>query len=134
MGAPLGVEDLTVRVQRWRDAAFAAEFYVACVEAELAGMAAVAAVPQFGRVSWTANLMGPAVSDRHRRKGVARALMEQVTSRATTWGCDQIKLTSSRTRDAAHAFYVALGYRDTSAVQARYVGSLQADGEGRQDA
>jgi len=126
-GHPLGPEELAVQIRSWRDAP-AAEFYVAVVQGELAGMAAVAATPHLGRPGRTARLMGLAVRDGYRRRGIGRFLLDEATRRATVWGCDQLELTSSRSRDAAHDFYLALGYRDSCRDHARYVLALPADG------
>ena len=120
---PLGPEDLASQVRRWRDTP-SAELRVAVIDGEIAGMVAIAAVPRLGEVGYAARLTGLVVGDHHRRRGVGRALVDDVTALARTWGCDRVELTSSRARDAAHAFYVALGYRETSAEQARYVRSL----------
>ncbi|RZQ62976.1 GNAT family N-acetyltransferase [Amycolatopsis suaedae] len=122
-GHPLEPGDVTVQVRRWRDTP-RAKLRVAVIDGEIAGMAAIAAVPRLGEVGYSAKLTGLVVGDRHRRRGVGRALLDDVTALAANWGCDRIELTSSRIRDAAHAFYVALGYRETSAEQARYVRAL----------
>jgi GNAT superfamily N-acetyltransferase len=71
-GHPLGPEDLRLQVRRWRDAPLA-ELYVALVQGELAGMAAIAAAPHLGRLGCTAKLMGLVVGERHRRQGVGHA-------------------------------------------------------------
>jgi GNAT superfamily N-acetyltransferase len=125
-GHPLGADEVVSQIRRWHDAP-GAEFYVALLDGEIAGMAAVAAAPHLGRLASTAKLMGLVVSDRHRRQGVARSLLDAVTRQARVWGCDQIELTSSRARDVARAFYLALGYRDGCGTHAMYVRSLASD-------
>jgi len=50
------------------------------------------------------------VEHRARRRGVGRALMEDVTRRAREAGCYKLQLLSSRRRTQAHAFYQALGF------------------------
>ena len=47
----------------------------------------------------------------HRRKGVGRLLMEQAEQWASDRGLSVIRLRSSASRSAAHAFYHSIGYR-----------------------
>lgn len=90
----------------------------------LAGMAAVAAVPHLSRAGGSARLVGLVVGRAHRRRGVASALLDAAEQRAREWGCDQLELTSGRVRDAAHVFYPARGYAETSGHHARYLKRL----------
>ena len=90
-----------------------------------------ARVASRARQGWAARLTGLVVRDGHRRRGIGRALLDEATRQATAWGCDQLELTSSRSRDAAHAFYLAPGYRDTCGDHARYVRALNPLPTGR---
>ena len=92
----------------------------------LAGMAAVSAVPHLSRPGCGARLVGLVVARTHRRAGVASALLAAAEQLAREWGCDQLELTSGRFREAAHLFYPARGYQETSGHHARYVKQLGA--------
>ena len=89
-----------------------------------AGMAAVVAVPHLSRPGSAGRLVGLVVGRSHRRRGVASALLAAAEQRALGWGCDQLELTSGRVRDAAHRFYPARGYEETSGHHARYLKPL----------
>lgn len=91
---------------------------------ELVGMAAVAAVPHLTRPGGGARLVGLVVGRAHRRAGVASALLSAAEQHAQAWGCDQLELTSGRFRGAAHLFYPARGYEETSSHHARYLRSF----------
>jgi len=90
----------------------------------LVGMAAVSTVPHLSRPGCGARLVGLVVGRTHRRAGVASALLAAAEQRAREWGCDQLELTSGRFREAAHLFYPARGYEETSGHHARYVKHL----------
>lgn len=97
---------------------------VAEVGGELAGMAAVTAVPHLSNPGRGARLVGLVVGRAHRRRGVASALLRAAEQQARWWGCDQVELTSNRSRTDAHHFYPACGYAETSGHHARYVKEL----------
>jgi GNAT superfamily N-acetyltransferase len=63
-----------------------------------------------------------AVAPAHRGQGVGRGLMRVAEEVARQWGCHLIEVSSGRRpeRDAAHAFYRALGFNDTAATSVRY--------------
>jgi N-acetylglutamate synthase-like GNAT family acetyltransferase len=98
-----------------------ARVLVAELDGAIAGVAAVSATPHFARSGSFARLVGLAVSDRFRRRGVASALVRAAQSLAREWGCDRLEATSTRARDEAPHFYAALGFQDASDRQARYV-------------
>lgn len=95
--------------------------------AAVAGFAAVAAVPHLARPGCGARLVGLVAGRAHRRRGVATALLAAVEQWARARGCDQVELTSARTRTAAHQFYPARGYEETSGHHARYLKRLAAN-------
>lgn len=46
----------------------------------------------------------------HRRRGIARALLDSVRQQATTWGCRRLYLTSEPDNHAARATWPSLGF------------------------
>lgn len=56
------------------------------------------------------NILGIAVSGRHTRKGVGKALLQQVESWARDTGATGIRLVSGSMRTTAHAFYHKFGF------------------------
>jgi len=101
-----------------------AEMLVAESDDGLAGLAAVSAAPHLAHPGSSARLVGLVVAEEFRRRGVATELLDAAERLAREWGCDRMELTSSRARDAAHLFYPARGYEETSSHHARYVKAL----------
>ena len=56
------------------------------------------------------NIMGIAVSRKYKRKGIGRALLQQVEHWARETGASGIRLVSGVTRTDAHAFYRRCGF------------------------
>jgi len=52
------------------------------------------------------------VLEKHRRRGIGRAMMLKVEDLARGLGCKYISLTSNKTRVEAQAMYANLGYRE----------------------
>lgn len=46
----------------------------------------------------------------HRRRGIARALLDVVRQRAVMWGCERLYLTSEPENAASHATWLSLGF------------------------
>lgn len=61
----------------------------------------------------SARLLALVVAEKHRRRGVAGALVEAAEAEAMRLGCFRIVLTSADRRDDACAFYLAAGYEQT---------------------
>lgn len=88
--------------------------------AETAGEILGFAIMQYGDDSAHLNLL--AVAPGHRRRGIARALLAWLEETALTAGTFTIGLELRAGNDAAHAFYLALGYRDAGRVPRYYQG------------
>jgi len=56
------------------------------------------------------NIMGIAVSNDHKRKGIGRALLQQVEHWARDTGAVDIRLVSGASRTEAHTFYRRCGF------------------------
>lgn len=46
----------------------------------------------------------------HRRRGIARTLLDAVRQRAIMWGCERLFLTSEPANTASHATWLSLGF------------------------
>ena len=101
-----------------------AELLVAELDRTVAGLAGVCAEPHLARPALNARLMGLVVGDGFRRRGVGEALVRAAEAIARDWGCDRMEVTSSRRRDAAQAFYPALGYEEQSTTRERFIRPL----------
>ncbi len=86
----------------------------------LIGMAAVVARPGLSSEEPVARLAGLVVDPAARRTGIGARLLDAAESRALTWGCRRMDLSSSLARDAAHRFYPAHGYQDSTVHHAYY--------------
>jgi RimJ/RimL family protein N-acetyltransferase len=67
-----------------------------------------------------ARVVALAVDPARRRSGLGRGLLAAVEAWASALGCRDIEITSSRRRDEAHAFYLALGFTDLCDRSARF--------------
>ena len=56
------------------------------------------------------NIMGIAVLEAYKRRGIGKALLEEVEVWARKTGCSGVRLVSGATRTGAHAFYRQCGY------------------------
>jgi len=61
-----------------------------------------------------ARVVALVVGSDSRRQGIGRALMASLEELAVGAGCSAVEMTSSTHRDAAHAFYESLGYKEKS--------------------
>jgi GNAT superfamily N-acetyltransferase len=46
----------------------------------------------------------------HQRRGITRALVDEVRRQGSRWGCQRLYLTSEPANQAAHAAWLALGF------------------------
>lgn len=119
-GHARSTDEIAAVLAEWRDTV-RSEVLLADVEGDIAGMTAVSAAPRFAEPGRYAHLAGMVVAIAHRRRGFGALLLHAAEELARAWNCDRLELTSSRSREAAHDFYRARGYEETSAQQARYV-------------
>ena len=120
---PLSAELVAGRVEAYAGAPHAA-LLVAELDGAVAGFAGVAAHPRLARAALAGRLTGLVVGEGFRRRGVGDALVRAAEAIAAGWGCDRMEVTSSRSRDAAQAFYPALGYEEQPASRARFTRPL----------
>ncbi len=60
--------------------------------------------------SWRAQVEAVRVDGRYRNQGIGQKLMEWVVDRARQKGCNQVQLTTNKSRHNAHRFYARLGF------------------------
>jgi GNAT superfamily N-acetyltransferase len=85
---------------------------VAEVDGEVAGVAVMAIRPRLNWVTPEAWLSDLYVSERRRRRGVARALVGECLTRARAAGCHVLRLEAGHGREEAHHLYESLGFRN----------------------
>jgi GNAT superfamily N-acetyltransferase len=85
------------------------QFFVADDDGRVVGWLH-AAVAEFIEVEAFVVIGGLVVDEHYRRKGLGRLLMRRAEDWARTNGCSVVRLWSSVSRTAAHAFYQDLGY------------------------
>jgi ribosomal-protein-alanine N-acetyltransferase len=78
------------------------------------------AIMQFGQDAAHLNLL--AVDPRHRRRAVGRGLLAWLEETAVVAGTFVVRLELRAGNAGAHAFYEALGYRETARVSGYYQG------------
>jgi GNAT superfamily N-acetyltransferase len=77
---------------------------------EVAGLIATHLVPRIEDDAPSCRVIGVVVAERHRRAGVARALMGAAEEQARAHGSHRLDLSSGDWRADAHAFYERLGF------------------------
>ncbi|MFZ0215303.1 MAG: GNAT family N-acetyltransferase [Candidatus Dormiibacterota bacterium] len=89
---------------------------LAVADGRPAGLVAVMRSLYLGHAEPSAHVTAMVVGDAFRRRGIGRRLMVAAAEAGRSMGCAGIELTSALTpqREAAHAFYAALGYQRTS--------------------
>lgn len=85
--------------------------YVAEVDGQVVGLAALRLLPQALDPVPYAELSELYVDEAHRRHGVGRALVRHIEAEARAAGAQQMVLLTAWRNTNAHAFYHALGYR-----------------------
>jgi GNAT superfamily N-acetyltransferase len=116
--AELGYPDTEERALE-RARAFGADpcsFLLVADDGELAGLASATVIPLLHEDGAWCRLSALVVAERHRRRGVAGALVAEVERRALEAGCRYLEVTSGERpgREAAHAFYESLGLEQVS--------------------
>jgi GNAT superfamily N-acetyltransferase len=68
-----------------------------------------------------AKLAALVVDERHRGRGVGRALVAEMEAEARTRGCELLFLTTAARRTDAHSFYAQVGLEETGKRFAKYL-------------
>jgi GNAT superfamily N-acetyltransferase len=115
----LGYPDSADRIE-WRLRGFTADassFVVVAEEADrLLGAASASVMPLVHEDGRWCRLSALVVAEGSRRAGIGRGLVAEVERRARAAGCRYLEVTSGERagREAAHAFYEALGLEQVS--------------------
>jgi GNAT superfamily N-acetyltransferase len=115
LGYPNSVEPLRARLRAF--AADRSSFVLIAVEADrVLGLASATVLPLLHEDGSWCRLSALVVGEGSRRAGVGRTLVAEVEERARAAGCRYLEVTSGERpgREAAHAFYEALGLEQVS--------------------
>jgi GNAT superfamily N-acetyltransferase len=92
-----------------------AALVVAAVHGEVVGVAASVLVPRLDAERLSCRITDLVVRASARRRGVGRALVGELETRAREAGATRLDLSTGDWRDDAHAFYECLGFVDNGA-------------------
>lgn len=93
---------------------------VAVVDDRVIGSVSVHSIPYFEKPGRLARVTSLVVDATVRRSGAGRALIAAAEELAAAWACTAVDISSSRSRQDAHAFYRSLGYTDKCSSSARF--------------
>ena len=115
LGYPDDLERVAARVGTFRGGA-SSLILVADEGDTLVGAASASVMPLLHEDGSWCRLSALVVAERSRRRGVGRALVTALEARARAAGCRYLEVTSGERpgREAAHAFYEALGLEQVS--------------------
>jgi len=125
LGYPTSADAVRERVERlWSSEAD--RLVVAELDGEVIGLASLHISLSIAYDEPAAKLTGIVVDERHRRRGVGQALVEELEREAERRGCCLVFLTTSGRREDAHAFYKRIGFEETGRRFTKQFGSTCA--------
>lgn len=87
------------------------EFYLAFINHEIVGCFQLTIIPSLSRgASKRAQIESVRVSSDFRGQGIGREMMNWAIAHSADLGCNLVQLTTDKTRDYAHDFYIGLGF------------------------
>jgi GNAT superfamily N-acetyltransferase len=123
LGYPATADEISRRLGYWlRDRA--SQILLAVCDGTVVGCLSLHAVPYLERTGRWARIESFIIDEAARGSGVGTTLLAAAEELAREWGCLSVEVTSSRTREDAHAFYRKAGYTDICAESARFVKPL----------
>jgi GNAT superfamily N-acetyltransferase len=120
LGYPSSAGQIAARLRRLA-ADDASRVFVATIDGETAGLAAVHVTAAVEHDAPTCLLIAMVVAERHQRRGVGSALVARAEQEARALGCGRVVLGSAERRRDAHAFYERLGYERTGRRYAKAI-------------
>jgi GNAT superfamily N-acetyltransferase len=112
LGYPAAVEQVKRRLHRL-ERSDADVLLVAEADGEVVGLASLHVSPALEYDGDAGKLSAIVVDERHRGRGIARALVGAIEREARRRGCVLLFLTTAERREDAHAFYRAVGFEET---------------------
>jgi len=109
LGYPTHADELGGRLERMTEHPDV-RVLVAELDGEVAGVAAYQLIDLLERPEPQCRITALVVDDRHRRRGVAYALLHTIEESAVEQGCFRLEVTTRADRDDALAFYRAAGF------------------------
>lgn len=112
LGYPSGASAVQARLERL--AIVGDRVVVAEVDGRAVGVVHLQVSPALERERPVAKMGALVVDDAHRGQGIGRALVQAVEDEAQARGCELLFVTTSESREDAHAFYERIGLTQTS--------------------
>jgi GNAT superfamily N-acetyltransferase len=109
LGYPTTAAELAERIERLSDRPDG-EVLVAELDGEVVGLAAYQLIDVIERPDPQCRITALVVDDRHRRRGVAYALLHTIEETARDFTCFRLEVTTRSDRADALAFYRAAGF------------------------
>lgn len=113
LGHPLTARDAALRLEAVA-ADRTATVLVASGYGPLVGVVAVNCCPMLHHARPVARITTLVVDEDARGGGIGRLLVKAASQAARSAGCDMLELTSRAHREAAHAFYRAIGFEQSA--------------------
>lgn len=127
LGYPTTEAEAKARLEYWSADQHSAVI-AADLDGDLAGVAAVHAIPLLEHAGWRGRLVALVVAEARRGCRLGRALVTAAEAAAELLGCREMEITSARDRAAAHSLYASAGYADVCNRAARYLKPLAPSG------
>lgn len=112
LGYRISPEDLLRNIERQQRTGLEQAF-VAELNGNLLGVVGCSVVGMLHQPELIGRMTTLVVTEQARGKRVGRALVECAEQYFSAHGCSRIEVTSNRTREAAHRFYLSLGYMES---------------------